>query len=102
MGGMGGADGGGPGGITDAARGRVLAGVAATANVLAKNTSMQATRIRTKAFFIGLSFQQSGATHRLPMADRLCRTIEGQTKLESIRGSTTGDIEPATDRSFLP
>jgi len=36
-----------------------LAVVAVTAKVLTENISMQATRARMKAFFIGLSFQQS-------------------------------------------
>jgi hypothetical protein len=37
----------------------VLVGVAVTAKVLTENISMQATRARTKAFFIGLSFQRN-------------------------------------------
>jgi hypothetical protein len=37
----------------------VLVGVAITAKVLTENISMQATRARIKAFFIGLSFPQS-------------------------------------------
>ncbi len=51
VGGMGG--GGGPGGVTLADD--VSVGVVVTAKVLTEIISMQATRTRTKAFFIGLS-----------------------------------------------
>jgi hypothetical protein len=37
----------------------VLVGVAVTATVLTENISIQATRARMKAFFIGLSFHKS-------------------------------------------
>lgn len=45
--------GGGPGGVTLADD--VSVGVVVTAKVLTEIISMQATRTRTKAFFIGLS-----------------------------------------------
>jgi hypothetical protein len=45
-------------GTIAAATDGVIVGVAVTAKVLTENISMQATRARMKAFFIGLSFQQ--------------------------------------------
>jgi hypothetical protein len=56
-----GGGGGGLGGIgpSAATTDGVLVGVAVTAKVLTENISMQATRARMKAFFIGFSFQQS-------------------------------------------
>lgn len=94
-----GGGGSGLGGTTAAPTAGVLVGVAGTANMLTENISMQATSARMMVFFIGLSSQQSGAA--CSRGTFFALMIEGQTKLESLRGSTTGDVEPATDRSFL-